>query len=67
MRLRVNDCVRITIGPFKGICGSIVSLCSHQRAVVRVDLRGRQVLIELDQDMLVENREPNSSTAREQV
>jgi transcription antitermination factor NusG len=43
--------VKINFGPFAGLDGVVISNSTH-RTVVRVSLKGRPVLVELDQDMI---------------
>ena len=42
----------VKFGPFKGYKGIILSAASPQRLVVRIALKHRHVLIELDEDMI---------------
>ena len=43
--------VTITFGPFAGLSGTLIST-SSERAVVRIFLQGRSILVELEVDMI---------------
>ena len=55
-QLRVGDKIKIVFGPFSGLEGRVISIIEGGRAVIRLDVRDRQVLIELDCDMLTGKR-----------
>jgi transcription antitermination factor NusG len=55
-QLRVGDKIKIVFGPFSGLEGKVIRILEGGRAIIRLDLRDKQVLIELDCDMLTGKR-----------
>jgi ribosomal protein L24 len=51
-RRSIKDQVQIVAGPLKGLQGTLLRIPAADRAVVRVPIGNRQVLVELDSAML---------------
>ncbi len=50
--MRSKTEVTVNFGPFKGCRGTILSTASPKRVVVKIVLKDRRVLVELDKDMV---------------
>lgn len=52
LQLQAGDKVEIVGGPFSGLEARVMNILEGGRAVISLYLRNRQVLVELDCDML---------------
>ena len=46
--MEIGDVVKITAGPFAGLCGQLKA--SGPRVLIAVEIRGRQLAMEMDLD-----------------
>jgi len=50
--MRSKTEVTVNFGPFKGYKGTILSVASPKRVIVKIALKDRLVVVELDKDMV---------------